>query len=183
VNTKIIWALVVAVIVIAAGTWYVTSSGLDGTSLTSDQNATSTGANSTTDASGKVMSGAGTTSGSASIGSLLALGKNLQCSVTLSTEGAQTEGVIYLSSGGKMRGDFSTATDGNVVNAATINDGVYVYSWTNLSKQGFKTTVASSGTTGASSHGGVDNSTALKYSCKPWSLDASKFVPPTNIKF
>lgn len=135
----------------------------------------------TADISGQKVSG--TTAGSGSIGSLLALGKSLECNITVSTSGAQTEGLVYLSSAGKMRGDFSTTANGNVIHATTINDGTYVYSWTNLSKQGFKATVASSASTGAGAHGGVDNSTTLKYSCKPWAVDGSKFVPPSTVKF
>ena len=175
------WVGVAAVVVIVgAGVWYFAGSGSATPSTTGDQSATNTDSS---DASSQTVSGPGTTSGSGSIGSLLALDQNLQCNVTLSTDGAQTEGMIYLSAGGKMHGDFSTTQDNNTINATTINDGTYVYSWSNLSTQGYKDTVAASATTGASTHGGIDDSTAVNYSCKVWSLDSSKFVPPSNITF
>lgn len=178
---------VLAVAVLAgAGVWYFMSSSASDTMVPNDQTATTTtsGTNNTTGGrSDQTVSGAGTTSGTGTITSLLALNKNLQCSVSISTGGQQTEGMVYLSVGNKIRGDFSTTQDGNAVQTSMINDGTYVYSWSNLSTQGFKETVAASGPTGAGAHGGVDSSASLTYSCKAWSPVSSKFVAPSNIKF
>ena len=170
-----VW-IIVAVVIIGAGVWYFMSMGSPNGA---GQNATSTAQGGSEQSSG---AGGGTMSGSATIGGLIALGSNLECSVTISQSGQQLEGTVFLS-GGKMRSDFSTTQDTNTINASTINDGTNVYTWTNMSTQGYKTTAASTGVAGAGSHGGVDSTTAVKYSCKPWSPVAAKFTPPSNIKF
>ena len=169
-----ILAVVVAIVVVGGG-WYLMSggsvpSGTD-TQTTATQGGTQQGASS-----------GGTIAGSATIGGLIALGSNLECTVTISQSGAQLDGTVYLS-GGKMRSDFSTTQGSKPINSSTIMDGTYVYTWTDTSTQGYKTTAASTGVAGAGSHGGVDSQTAVKYSCKPWSPVASKFTPPSNVKF
>jgi hypothetical protein len=188
-NTKILGAVVAAIIVAGAAWYFMNGNTLPSPFASTGQQATTTISTSSstsptgTNPSGTTVSGTGTISGSGTIAGLLAQKKNQQCSITLSTGGSQTEGVIYLSAAGKMRGDFSTSEDGNAVNSTTINDGVYVYSWSNLSTQGYKTTVAASGGTSAAANGGVDNSAQIRFSCKPWTLVSSKFTPPSNIKF
>ena len=168
-NTKIIVGAVVAVAVVA-GLWYYLSGMGANTTTPSDQ-------------AGAVASQDEATSGTGTLESLIARGGNYQCTVTISNEGTQSSGVVYIS-GNKLSGDFTAVAQGVTVKAYMISDGEYVYSWSDMVAQGFKMPVeVSSSASAGAAQTGIDMAAGVSYDCDPWTPDASKFVPPTTIEF
>lgn len=163
--------IIVAAVVVVGGGWYLVSLG------SSAPSSTGTSASNTTQGTQQPATTGTTSSGSGTIGALLAMG-NVQCTVTT----PNGSGTVYVS-GGKMRGDFSMSSQGKTMNAYMINDGAYIYSWSDAAPQGMKMAVSASSAGSAATHGGVSNSTAVTYSCSPWGVDTTMFVPPTNITF
>ena len=133
------------------------------------------------------------TSGSGSLRELLALGQNLECSITYASSAAdqtQTEGT-YFTSAGKMRGDFVVSSNGQTtVSSLIMTDGM-MYSWTEIegASYGMKIALseleASKNTQGAPvAQEVVPLEADVDYSCKAWvALDNSIFEPPTDIVF
>jgi len=110
---------------------------------------------------------------------------------SLLTAGTQTctftsdkgaSGTVYVS-GGKMRGDFSSTTQGQTVNGHMILDSGYSYIWTDTMKQGFKVALPTGTPTGTPNNQAMDINQNVTYSCKPWVADASKFTLPADITF
>lgn len=178
-SSKAIIGIVVAVIVIGAGVWYFSSMQLSAPATGSENTATTTAAaaTSTTQPSSTGTSGSGT------IGDLLAMG-SVQCQVTVDeANGQQSSGTVQVA-GGKMHGDFSMTENGKTMHAYMINDGTYIYSWSDAAPEGVKMAASASTNTGSKQPSrGVNNSTKASYSCAPWTADASAFVPPTTVKF
>ena len=160
-NTKSVIGIVVLIALVALG-WYLWSIHTPGS------------------ASGPAAAAlAGGMAGSGTVGDLLAMG-SVKCMVTLDSE-SSGQGVVYVA-GGKMSGDFSAAVNGQAMHAYMINDGSDIYSWTDQASQGFKTPVTTTSSSASASYG-VDSSTKAHYSCKPWTADTSKFIPPTSVSF
>lgn len=132
--------------------------------------------------------------GTDTLQALLALGQNLECTISYSVENegvsTVTEGT-YFTSRGRMRGDFllPDMTQG-AVSSMILADGV-MYSWTEIEgeKYGMKITLSdleqSKNTDGApEANEAVPLDTAVSYSCKPWvALDGSVFEVPTDVIF
>ena len=110
-----------------------------------------------------------------------------------STDGGQ--GVLYASNG-KMRIDFSEGVGGNpqTGSGSVIIDGSYQYMWDERSKEGMKMSLQAFDAVDPSDDASVPKETsAPNYAelmqtyqdtdCKPWSVDPSKFVPPTDMSF
>lgn len=116
---------------------------------------------------------------------------------TFSDSTSKSAGTVYVSSG-KMRGDFQETNNstGQTQQTHMINDGNYVYIWTDGQSSGYKMSEAAikqeesqptaspaNRTTGTQSSQPVDMNQKANYSCGSWSPDASYFVPPTNVNF
>jgi hypothetical protein len=116
---------------------------------------------------------------------LLSLGQNLRCTFdTTGTTGTSTKGTVYVS-GTKIRGDF-TITDktGKEQQTSMIRVGDTNYVWGSTLPNGIKMTLSLdkiSGNTQASQY--FNPSQKTNYNCLPWSVDATLFTPPSNIKF
>ena len=120
-----------------------------------------------------------------SLTDLLSLGQNLRCTFdTTSTTGGSTKGTVYVS-GTKIRGDFTvTAKDGKEEQTSMIRVGDTNYVWGSILPTGIKMTLSLdkiSGNAQASQY--FNPSQKTNYTCVPWSVDASLFTPPSNIKF
>lgn len=160
INTII--GVVVAVIVIGAGAWY----------LSTTPNAS---------APAQEQSGSETTSGT--FGQLMALGGSSTCTVNVDTPESPAEGTVYIS-GGEVRVDFvaePASFGGREISAHMIQTGGYIYSWSDLLPQGVKVKAEAAGNAGESQ--GIDPNAAVRYSCSPWIPDASKFTPPATVIF
>ncbi|HWY79373.1 MAG TPA: hypothetical protein VNW29_03380 [Candidatus Sulfotelmatobacter sp.] len=118
----------------------------------------------------------------------------LKC--TFSDKTNNSSGVVYVS-GGKMRGDFQSQDGGKITQSHMINDGSYIYVWTNGVNDGYKTTLATikdmlpqSGTSGTNSisqsqtqSGNINFHQQTNYSCNPWSVDTAMFLLPQGVTF
>lgn len=92
-------------------------------------------------------------------------------------------GTVYVATG-KMAGDFTTTSQGNTVTAHMIVDSGYSYVWTGMTKMGFKIAlVEAQKESTAASNQGVGLNETVSYSCKDWTVDASKFTLPADITF
>lgn len=103
---------------------------------------------------------------------ILAMGKDQSCDISYSNDRGKTSGTVYLS-GKKMRGDFTVVDSNNKQkDSHMITDETYIYSWTSASSQGLKTKVEAAI---------IDQQVQEK--CSSWSVDSSKFTPPSGIQF
>jgi hypothetical protein len=125
----------------------------------------------------------GETAGHASIKSLLALQKNLSCSINFSSKDVTRSGTIYVAAG-LMRGTFFGSTKGVSQAVSMIDNGTTLYVWSRstLKGQKFSSAVTASGSA-AAALGGIDPTTDFDYVCDPWTVNAFLFVPPTNVDF
>ncbi|MBI2010115.1 MAG: hypothetical protein HYS86_02965 [Candidatus Chisholmbacteria bacterium] len=123
---------------------------------------------------------------------LLTLGQNYTCTFqTTDDSGAQTSGLVFVSSGGdKLSGEFEMRdTEGTVTTSNIVSDGEYNYIWSSEMTQGFKTKIEPGdslfGEGGGDSETptGIDENKPADFNCTPWLVDQSKFVPPSNIEF
>ncbi len=170
-NTKMILSVLGGAVVVGGGIWFLTTQkALAPSSNQADQMASKdTGANTAS-------------SGSGTFASLMTRGGNFQCTVSMKDPRTPSDGVVYFADK-NIRGDFTSSAAGQKIASSMIQTGGFVYTWTNLYPQGFKMPVPNSTDTGTTGDAGFNNTTAVTYDCKPWSPDASKFVPPTNITF
>jgi hypothetical protein len=132
-------------------------------------------------------------SGTDSLSALLALGQNLECTITYTPNvagEAATEGT-YFTSRGRMRGDFIVESMGTQVVSSIIMDADTLYSWSEIEgqKYGMKMTLSEFETAKTDdsvpeANEAVPLDEYVQYSCKPWvAVDGSIFVPPNDIIF
>jgi hypothetical protein len=105
---------------------------------------------------------------------LFGLKQSLVCSVkTLS--GYKRSGTMYVADG-KMRANFTTSS--------MIDDGTYLYVWTNGDSKGLKLLASASASGSAiATNGGFDLAYDLSYSCNMWAENVSIFSPPSSVSF
>jgi hypothetical protein len=115
------------------------------------------------------------------IKSLLASGVPQSCTFT-SEKQASTSGTVYIA-GGKMRGDFTTTSQGQSMTGHLIIDSGYSYIWSDLLTRGMKVALTEGSASATTANQGMDVNQSVSYTCKPWTPDASKFTLPTNITF
>lgn len=113
---------------------------------------------------------------------------------TFSDSTNNSSGTVYVSSG-KMRGDFQSTDNGKTNASHMINDGTYVYIWTDGQTSGYKLSLAAvkqeqaqvspmaNNPSSQNPHQAVNMKQQSNYSCGPWSADATMFSVPTNITF
>jgi hypothetical protein len=124
-------------------------------------------------------------SGKNSLMGLMGMGKNLQCDFNYETAGkAGSKGSVYIS-GKKVRGEFGSEVNGKQTMMNMMQDDGYTYVWGSALPEGIKMKVDTSKnndtTSGSSQY--FDPNQEMNFNCKTWSVDASKFVLPTNITF
>lgn len=118
-----------------------------------------------------------------SIAGLLAAGKSVNCTMIYPDDGGS--GSVYVS-GKKMRGDFNVVADGKAYKSSMIQDGDYMYMWSDADKKGtkFKITAASPSTTAPNTQTqNVDLNKEVDLQCSSEGVDPSKFVLPTDVEF
>jgi hypothetical protein len=116
---------------------------------------------------------------------------------TFSDISNNSSGAVYVGDG-KMRGDFRSTDNSKTTASHMINDGTYVYVWTDGQKNGYKMSTAivkkeesqvtltpenNAPSEAQPSSGPVNMNQQSSYSCGPWSVDASMFTVPTNVTF
>lgn len=129
-----------------------------------------------------------------SLAKLLKQNKNVQCSYSL--QDPKSSGTFYIS-GEKMRGDMQTQVVSTEQSSHLIRDTEYQYMWSDGTNQGVKMKISeietvqttpstlkgSTVTTTTIVPPSVDNNTDYDYDCKSWSVDNSKFTPPSSVTF
>lgn len=181
-SKMIIWVVLVLLILILGG-WYFMKGKSEGlTSQTSSESKTEV-----SNVGG--VQAVDSSSGSGSLAELWKRGGNHMCTITMADALFKSSGTVYVS-GNKVRADFNMtmAEMGNKpVTSSMIQKDGEVYTWTNSYPQGFKMKVPAgtnpTNMTGPNNAGGIDPSANVKYDCKSWTPDESKFTPPSDIKF
>ncbi len=136
------------------------------------------------------------TTGKKSLTDFFSMTGSQQC--TFSDKTNTSSGTIYTDNG-KMRGDFQSTNSGKTMMTHMVNDGTYIYYWTEGTKTGYKMSLATvkeqaakitmapqnnnSGEEQSPSSGPVNMNQQADYSCQAWSADVSKFVLPQDVTF
>lgn len=183
-SSKIILGVIALVIVV----WAVIAG-------TRSDEATDTATTTPTEETQSTTPAAGTTSGGSdteitgSILDLIRVDIDRKCVWSATQDGAIVNGTIYVSKG-KFRTDIEMDLPGSpsgVIEAHSIGDGSFVYSWTNVTTQGFKIRMTS---VVAASEGELDTrqetqglAQEYSYSCEPWKAKISDFALPSGIEF
>lgn len=123
-------------------------------------------------------------SGETTFTSLLASGIAQQCDFTSATTNAESQGKVYVG-GGKIRGDFTSVTQGTTVASHMIVRDESTYVWSDKAPFGMKMPVPKSGETTPQ---GMDNGAdamnqKVNVNCTGWDVDESVFTLPAEIKF
>ncbi len=117
-----------------------------------------------------------------SLKALLARAGSHKCTFTDTAEGTETSGTVYLSDG-KLRGDFSSMSEGKTVMSHVLADGSGATQvWMDDFPQGFKMNMNEMEAQAAES-GAVDFNKELDYSCETWTVDANAFTAPAGMTF
>lgn len=116
---------------------------------------------------------------------LLKSGKTQQCNFSYEDGDNSTVGVVYIS-GDKMRTDITNTLNGKESEMSLIRRGDENYIWGSdfPNKTGFKMTLSIDEFSGnEQTKNYLDPSKKVDYDCQGWTVDASSFEPPTDIKF
>ncbi len=113
-------------------------------------------------------------------------GGSYKCIVRQYVNDTDTQGTVYLNDG-LMRGEYSTAVQGQNIDATIIVRDGFAHTWTSMSPtMGFKSKIVEDPETGSTGTAGTYSYNADQigeYDCQPWTADASLFVLPAGITF
>ncbi len=172
---KILYA-VIGLAVLGGGAWYATQmQGGAVPEASQDSPSQNTQTNTPTNESQNF---------SGSMQELMARGGSWTCDVTSTAGGITSSGTTYVANG-MVRSDFSSNIPqvGNIQSYMIVRDGL-AYSWTSMMNQGFKFPIAQSeGEAEVSAEVAAQINQDYDFSCRPWSVDASKFALPSGITF
>jgi hypothetical protein len=127
-----------------------------------------------------------------SLKDLMDLGKSQMCTFKYSSAAGTTEGTSYVANG-KVRTDFKgTDPQGKPYSGGVIMDTEFMYSWNSQMSNGIKMPVSDAMEQKAQEaqeqpdevrHEYVNPDAKVDYNCSSWSVDESKFTPPSTITF
>lgn len=141
----------------------------------------SSSSNAPTATSAQSESSVSSTSGT--LKDLFSGGKTVNCKFSYPDN--SMSGNVFVS-GGKVRNEFTTTKDGKTTDGTVIYDGTYAYFWSSSSSQAIKYKMGSIEDMQKQAQGQaqtMDLSQKVNFDCSNWSVDNSKFVPPSNIQF
>lgn len=166
-NTNALVGLIALVVVVGGGVWFFSSKGdvQDGSAEAHK-------------ASSEAVRGEGT------FGELMARAGSWKCDVAVAIEEAPSQGTVYVADG-KIYADFTAqveAMGGQSVRTEMIQADGYVYTWSDMTPQGFKMQLPE-GDASKDAPQGVSYDSRVTYDCAPWSVDASVFTPPSSVTF
>lgn len=116
------------------------------------------------------------------LASIMGRGGNYKCTFSHKTDFSTSSGVVYIG-GKKVRGDFkSSVSIGSIgdIESHMISNGDFVYTWSEMSPQGFK---AKATQNLQSDNTSVPTNQELDYKCDSWRIDEEMFVVPSDITF
>ncbi len=110
-------------------------------------------------------------------------GGNYECTFSHTTGVGTSNGVVYITDE-KIRGNFTSnvAVANMVIKSYMISDGASVYTWTDMTSQGYKVPVEKGGAEENTSQS-FDYGQNLDYTCKGWVVDPSVFTLPSGVEF
>lgn len=121
-----------------------------------------------------------------SLSELLKSEQTQECSFSYDEiSGGKTSGITYLS-GENMRTDLTMDNNNKITNVYVVRNGNDSYIWGSEfpNNTGLRMTISVDElVNGESTKKYFDPDRKLNYNCKPWTIDASVFIPPSNIKF
>jgi len=121
-----------------------------------------------------------------SLRALIALGRDLTCDfVHDDPETGRSEGTVFLS-GERMRGDFRITANGTEMESHVIRNGSTGYTWgtTPMGTVAIMFDISQEDDIASSNEGeSVDLDQNLEFECSAWSVDESKFAPPSDLDF
>lgn len=182
----------VVVFVVVVGAWYFlgrgdSMHGRTGSDIDSVQNSDAEMRD--VDTESNDMSGTG------SFLELFGRGKSFRCEFRSETEGNMSNGTAYVDGARErvaMQGEYQTDGEKGSFNVITDGDTTYWWSETPEGKMGMKMTVPEGTDEGTATeydtpHSGVSSPVGVtdevSYDCDPWRVDASVFVPPSDVEF
>lgn len=120
-----------------------------------------------------------------SLKDLLAGHNRQQC--TFTSAESKTTGTVFVGDG-KVRGDFQAEVNGKTSQSHMLQDGTFIYFWTDGQTKGFKASLdvvqkMSESVMQNYQSQAMDMNKKGDYSCSAWGVDASKFAPPTGVTF
>lgn len=120
---------------------------------------------------------------SGSLAELQKRGGNYRCTFSHESEIVRSTGVVYVA-GDRVRGDFESETQGISVDSHMIASNGFIYTWSPIAPNGFKTVQVDTEADGTTETSGEysDFQQSYDYSCEGWKVDESKFQLP-NISF
>jgi hypothetical protein len=183
-SLRVVLVVLAVVAVIGGGIWYFTSNPYPQTAQTAtNTNVESSTASGTGTNGSSVAAPVSQTTGVGSIQNLIAMNKDLACSINLVAAKTSRSGSIYVAAG-MMRADLFSTTAGQTKAVSMIDNGTSLYLWTDDASTGIKLSkpISASGSNIAQ-NGGIDPVTNFSYVCHPWKVDANFFVAPTAIAF
>ncbi len=124
---------------------------------------------------------------------LFKLGRTLECSFSFKDNGISYDGTGFFA-GKQMRTDSMYMGDGRATYMSSmISDGTTMYTWSKTEAGNFAMKMAvppettggaeSSAVTAQQQNGQVTLDQKVQYTCKPWNVDGSVFVPPADVQF
>lgn len=181
-NQGMIIGAIVILIVIGGGVFYMSRPQTNVEPVSETSMATVEATNEDTQTETEVSPTPATTSGS--LKSLLSSTTSQQCNFQdTSTPSASSEGTVYVSQQ-KMRGDFSTTSNGLTQKSHIIIDGSKSYIWIDGQKQGFVTSFNATSTTAPTNASqSLDLNQKINFSCNSWNPDSSQFTRPSTVQF
>ncbi len=130
--------------------------------------------------------------GKDSLASLMRMGKSMECTFSFSSDGMKGEGTSYFDKGKSRVDSLYAGIEGGPQASYMISDTEtnLMYTWFTAdgTTSGMKMNIPTEATadtvpTEQPSTPQVDTNTAVNYDCKPWNVDSSVFVPPTDVEF
>ncbi len=125
--------------------------------------------------------------GALSMRDLVSRDESVRCTFVHDTEMSKSSGEVFVAQG-KIRGNFDVVAVGaqgeQPFNAYMISDGDMSYIWSSVLPQGVKIPLSQlEEQSSDQASEGISYNTKLNYSCEPWQVDNSVFVPPTSVSF
>ncbi len=138
-----------------------------------------------------------TMKGKNSIMSLLKLGKSMECTFSFSSGGLRGEGTGFFDNGNARVDSLYTSTSSAPTASYMITDApskmMYMWTLNDGVSQGVKMAIPDDTAPATDApkttpmppvkDAGVTPETDVEYDCKPWSVDNSVFIPPSDVEF
>lgn len=130
--------------------------------------------------------------GKDSLATLMKLGKSMECTFLFNSEDMKGEGTGYFDNGNSRIDSLYTGVEDGPQASYMINDVTknMMYTWFTVdgTTSGMQMNIPVETATNnipveKPDKPQVDTDTAVNYDCKPWNVDSSVFVPPTDVEF